>query len=158
MGVYFIFTNCHMTHIWHKTSILPSKIRESQPCVSKLWQKGMVIVWDTALNTLMEDVVILPTVEKTWLNGWNFWRMKASVISEKCIRMVWLIQSKKHMQNISNNRKEQVGLMNTVSRKENNHGTYTLTKEDKEYIKSFAKDGVVSFSDYLKAMTTILNK
>ena len=48
--------------------------------------------------------------------------------------------------------------MNTVSRKENNHGTYTLTKEDKEYIKSFAKDGVVSFSDYLKAMTTILNK
>lgn len=48
--------------------------------------------------------------------------------------------------------------MKTVSRKERNHGTYTLTKEDKEYIKSFAKDGVVSFSDYLKAMTTILNK
>lgn len=62
------------------------------------------------------------------------------------------------MQNISNSRKEQVELMNTVSRKENNHGTYTLTKEDKEYIKSFAKDGVVSFSDYLKAMTMILNK
>lgn len=48
--------------------------------------------------------------------------------------------------------------MNTVSRNENNHGTYKLTQEDKEYIKSFAKDGVVSFSDYLKAMTTILNK
>ena len=48
--------------------------------------------------------------------------------------------------------------MNTVSRKENNHGTYTLTKEDKDFIKSFAKDGVVSFSDYLKAMTMILNK
>lgn len=48
--------------------------------------------------------------------------------------------------------------MNTVSRNENNHGTYTLTKEDKEYIKSFAKYGVVSFSDYLKAITTILNK
>lgn len=62
------------------------------------------------------------------------------------------------MQNISNNRKEQVNIMNTVSRNENNHGTYTLTKEDKEYIKSFAKDGVVSFSDYLKAMTMILNK
>ena len=62
------------------------------------------------------------------------------------------------MQNISNNRKEQVELMNTVSRNENNHGTYKLTQEDKEYIKSFAKDGVVSFSDYLKAMTMILNK
>lgn len=48
--------------------------------------------------------------------------------------------------------------MKTVSRKERNHGTYTLIKEGKEYIKSFAKDGVVSFSDYLKAMTTILNK
>lgn len=62
------------------------------------------------------------------------------------------------MQNISNNRKEQVGLMNTVSRKENNHGTYKLSQEDKDFIKSFAKDGVVSFSDYLKAMTMILNK
>ena len=62
------------------------------------------------------------------------------------------------MKNISNNRKEQVGLMNTVSRNERNHGTYKLTQEDKEYIKSFAKDGVVSFSDYLKAMTMILNK
>lgn len=62
------------------------------------------------------------------------------------------------MQNISNNRKEQVGLMNTVSRKENNHGTYKLSQEDKDFIKSFAKDGVVSFSDYLKAMTIILNK
>ena len=48
--------------------------------------------------------------------------------------------------------------MNTVSRNERNHGTYKLTQEDKEYIKSFAKDGVVSFSDYLKAMTMILNK
>lgn len=48
--------------------------------------------------------------------------------------------------------------MNTVSRNERNHGTYKLTPEDKEYIKSFAKDGVVSFSDYLKAMTIILNK
>lgn len=48
--------------------------------------------------------------------------------------------------------------MNTVSRNERNHGTYKLTQEDKEYIKSVAKDGVVSFSDYLKAMTTILNK
>lgn len=48
--------------------------------------------------------------------------------------------------------------MNTVSRNERNHGTYKLTQEDKEYIKSFAKDGVVSFSDYLKAMTIILNK
>lgn len=48
--------------------------------------------------------------------------------------------------------------MKTVSRNERNHGTYTLSKEDKEYIKSFAKDGVVSFSDYLKAMTMILNK
>ena len=48
--------------------------------------------------------------------------------------------------------------MNTVSRNERNHGTYKLTQEDKEDIKSFAKDGVVSFSDYLKAMTMILNK
>ena len=48
--------------------------------------------------------------------------------------------------------------MNTVSRNERNHGTYKLTQEDKEYIKSFVKDGVVSFSDYLKAMTMILNK
>lgn len=48
--------------------------------------------------------------------------------------------------------------MNTVSRNERNHGTYKLTQEDKEYIKLFAKDGVVSFSDYLKAMTMILNK
>ena len=48
--------------------------------------------------------------------------------------------------------------MNTVSRNERNHGTYKLTQEDKEYIKSFAKDGVVSFSDYLKEMTMILNK
>ena len=48
--------------------------------------------------------------------------------------------------------------MNTVSRNERNHGTYKLTQEDKEYIKSFAKDGVVSFSDYLKEMTIILNK
>ena len=62
------------------------------------------------------------------------------------------------MQNISNSRKEQVELMNTVSRNERNHGTYKLTQEDKEYIKLFAKDGVVSFSDYLKAMTMILNK
>ena len=62
------------------------------------------------------------------------------------------------MQNISNSRKEEVELMNTVSRNERNHGTYKLTQEDKEYIKSFAKDGVVSFSDYLKAMTMILNK
>lgn len=62
------------------------------------------------------------------------------------------------MQNISNSRKEQVELMKTVSRNERNHGTYKLTQEDKEYIKSFAKDGVVSFSDYLKAMTMILNK
>jgi len=61
-----------------------------------------VIVWDIALNTLMDDVAVLPIVEMTWLNGWNFWRMKQSVTSEKCIRMVWLIQSKKHMQNISN--------------------------------------------------------
>ena len=28
--------------------------------------------------------------------------------------------------------------MNTVSRNERNHGTYKLTQEDKEYIKSFA--------------------
>ena len=62
------------------------------------------------------------------------------------------------MQNISNSRKEQVELMNTVSRNERNHGTYTLSREDKDFIKSFAKDGVVSFSDYLKAMTMILNK
>lgn len=62
------------------------------------------------------------------------------------------------MQNISNSRKEQVELMNTVSRNERNHGTYKLTQEDEEYIKSFTKDGVVSFSDYLKAMTMILNK
>lgn len=48
--------------------------------------------------------------------------------------------------------------MKTVSRKERNHGTYKLSQEDKDFIKSFAKDGVVSFSDYLKAMTTILNK
>lgn len=48
--------------------------------------------------------------------------------------------------------------MNTVSRNERNHGTYKLTQEDEEYIKSFTKDGVVSFSDYLKAMTMILNK
>ena len=45
--------------------------------------------------------------------------------------------------------------MNTVSRNERNHGTYKLTQEDKEYIKSFAKDGVVSFSDYLKAMALL---
>lgn len=62
------------------------------------------------------------------------------------------------MQNISNSRKEQVELMKTVSRKERNHGTYKLSQEDKDFIKSFAKDGVVSFSDYLKAMTMILNK
>ncbi len=55
-------------------------------------------------------------------------------------------------------RKEQVELMNTVSRNERNHGTYKLTQEDKNFIKLFAKDGVVSFNDYLEALTIIMNK
>lgn len=48
--------------------------------------------------------------------------------------------------------------MNTVSRNERNHGTYKLTQEDKNFIKLFAKDGVVSFNDYLEALTIIMNK
>lgn len=37
-------------------------------------------------------------------------------------------------------------------------GKYALTDEDKEYIKSFAVDGVIPFSDYIKAVNEILNR
>ncbi len=37
-------------------------------------------------------------------------------------------------------------------------GTYVLTEEDKEYIKSFAVNGVIPFDTYIKAMNRILNK
>lgn len=42
-------------------------------------------------------------------------------------------------------------------RPENQHA-YLLTEEDKEYIKSFAVDGVIPFDDYIKAVNKILNK
>ena len=35
---------------------------------------------------------------------------------------------------------------------------YPLTAEDKEYIKSFAVDGVVPFEQYIAALNKILNK
>lgn len=37
-------------------------------------------------------------------------------------------------------------------------GEYELTEQDKEYIKSFAVDGVIPFDAYIRAMNTILNK
>lgn len=37
-------------------------------------------------------------------------------------------------------------------------GKYVLTDEDKEYIKSFAVDGVISFDDYIRVVNGILNK
>lgn len=37
-------------------------------------------------------------------------------------------------------------------------GKYVLTDEDREYIKSFAVDGVIPFSDYIKAVNEILNR
>ncbi len=37
-------------------------------------------------------------------------------------------------------------------------GKYILTEEDKQYLKSFAVNGVIPFNDYIKAMNKILNK
>lgn len=37
-------------------------------------------------------------------------------------------------------------------------GTYILTEADKEYLKSFAVDGIIPFDEYVKAMNVILNK
>lgn len=37
-------------------------------------------------------------------------------------------------------------------------GKYVLTDEDRDYIKSFAVDGVITFSDYIKAVNEILNR
>ena len=35
---------------------------------------------------------------------------------------------------------------------------YKLTKDDKEYLESFAVDGVIPFQDYIMALNKILNK
>lgn len=37
-------------------------------------------------------------------------------------------------------------------------GKYILTEEDREYLKSFAIDGVIPFTDYIRAINEILNK
>ena len=48
--------------------------------------------------------------------------------------------------------------MNNIPVKPSKPGKYILTEEDKEYLKSFAVNGVIPFNDYIKAMNEILNK
>lgn len=42
--------------------------------------------------------------------------------------------------------------------RESKPGKYILTNEDKEYIKSFAVNGVIPFGDYIRAVNNVLNK
>lgn len=37
-------------------------------------------------------------------------------------------------------------------------GKYKLSEQDKEYLKSFAVDGVIPFDDYIRAINEILNR
>ena len=37
-------------------------------------------------------------------------------------------------------------------------GKHVLTDEEKEYIKSFAVDGVIPFDDYIRAVNKVLNQ
>lgn len=48
--------------------------------------------------------------------------------------------------------------MNDIPIKPKASGQYILTEEDKEYLKSFAVNGIIPFDDYIKAMNEILNK
>lgn len=48
--------------------------------------------------------------------------------------------------------------MNEIPIRKSTDGTYRITKDDKDYIKRFAVDGVLPFSDYVKALTQILNQ
>ncbi len=47
--------------------------------------------------------------------------------------------------------------MNDIPVRPRKPGKYRLTQQDKEYIKSFAVDGVISFDSYITAMNKILN-
>lgn len=51
-----------------------------------------------------------------------------------------------------------LNVMITTKRKDSKHGTYKLTPDDKRFIQSFSKNGVISFEDYIEALTIILNK
>ncbi len=47
---------------------------------------------------------------------------------------------------------------NEIPVRRSHGGKYRLTEEDKAYITSFSKDGVIPFLDYVMAMNHVLNK
>ncbi|MDO4922703.1 MAG: hypothetical protein Q4E82_01615 [Peptococcaceae bacterium] len=47
--------------------------------------------------------------------------------------------------------------MITTKREYSKHGIYKITEEGKNFIKSYSKNGVISFSDYIEALTIMLN-
>ena len=48
--------------------------------------------------------------------------------------------------------------MNDIPIRNSVGGTYRLAEEDKDYVKSFAVDGVIPLRDYVKALTVVLNR
>lgn len=48
--------------------------------------------------------------------------------------------------------------MNEIPIRKSTDGTYRLTAEDKDYIKSLRVDGVIPFQDYITALTVVLNR
>lgn len=48
--------------------------------------------------------------------------------------------------------------MSEIPVKPSRPGKYILTQADKEYLQSFAVDGVIPFDDYIRATNEILNR
>lgn len=48
--------------------------------------------------------------------------------------------------------------INNIPVRQSKPGQYIMTEEDKEYLKSFAVDGVIPFDKYIKAINKVLNK
>ena len=49
-------------------------------------------------------------------------------------------------------------VMNDIPIRKSVGGTYRLTAEDKDYIKSLPVDGVIPFQDYITALKVVLNR
>ena len=48
-------------------------------------------------------------------------------------------------------------VVNSLPIQDSKAGRHILSQKDVEYIHSFAVDGIISFSDYIKAVTILLN-